>query len=578
MRSSAELSPARTESRDRLIKRTADEGPCPAVQRDPIETQKAVAEAITQLIRDGAPESGQLDALVALEREAQPAIERLLIQYVEGDAQVAAFEWKVWHCALRLTQSLFQANDHFLWHRRDAADGEWRKHEPVLLAQLFHHRKIEFLLRFLRYKKRSSELWRQLHEMYRCARERGLPDRCDAGGASDGKGRTTGEFEQQYLQILLLEAMNSGRFSPREGLWAYRWFARWCSAPGLQLAQLEDCARIAPTGFVVDPSGSDGLRRALSNERMPQGNLLHLDSSPLRAMIDQASASLRDGATTALPHQLTAAVRAGQIALLNKLSILFAPTPVDVERRAERKPVALAVQAIVGFPYIVEELCKNAQKPSEAMLSAADAGSENTLSPSGRPTFSPILSADASPMSLSLTGASDPIPQIWQVKDRSDSGCRMRGQIDNLNRVIPGALIAVRDSETAPWIVSVVRWFRRLMVDYVEIGVEYLGREPRFVKLVTDGERNLAVVDGPSLASRCFAALYLPPSEEFPTLPIKTLLLPAREFRPDAEVTLLSSNATYRLRLAEPIQQQYEYVWTSFAVIAKMAPPPAGID
>jgi hypothetical protein len=143
----------------------------------------------------------------------------------------------------------------------------------------------------------------------------------------------------------------------------------------------------------------------------------------------------------------------------------------------------------------------------------------------------------------------------------------MRAQIDSLNGVIPGSLIAVRDSETAPWIVSVVRWFRRLMVDYVEIGVEYLGREPRFVKLVTGCDRDLSVGEAPPLASRCFAALYLPPSVEYPTMPIKTLLLPAHDFRADSDVTLLSSNATYRMRLSEPIQQQFEYVWTSFALI-----------
>ncbi len=107
----------------------------------------------------------------------------------------------------------------------------------------------------------------------------------------------------------------------------------------------------------------------------------------------------------------------------------------------------------------------------------------------------------------------------------------MRGQIDNLNRVIPGSLIAVRDNEQEPWILSVVRWFRRLMVDYVEIGVEYLGREPRFVKMVTDYDRELATAEAPNFESRCFAALYLPPSEGYPTMPIKTVLLPAREFR-----------------------------------------------
>jgi len=235
-------------------------------------------------------------------------------------------------------------------------------------------------------------------------------------------------------------------------------------------------------------------------------------------------ASLRDNAT--LPEGATPAARAGQLALLKKLAILFAPNLVDIKRRTERKSVALAVQAIAGFPYIVDELQRN-----------------------GAP------------------------PQIWQVKDRSDSGCRMRAQIDNLNGVIPGSLIAVRESETAPWIVSVVRWFRRLMVDYVEIGVEHLGREPRFVK-VTDCDGDVSIAEAPNPASRCFAALYLPPSAEYPTMPIKTLLLPAHDFRTDSDVTLLSSNATYRMRLSEPLQQQFEYVWTSFALIDEVAALP----
>jgi hypothetical protein len=154
----------------------------------------------------------------------------------------------------------------------------------------------------------------------------------------------------------------------------------------------------------------------------------------------------------------------------------------------------------------------------------------------------------------------------------------MRAQIHNLNLVIPGSLIIIRESETAPWIVSVVRWFRRLMVDHVEIGVEYLGREPRFVKLVANDDGDLAIFDAPDRSSRCFAALYLPPSEEHPTMPIKTLLFPALEFRIGCDVTLLSSDAIYRMRLNEPIQQQFEYVWTSFSVIDTVAPPPSRIQ
>jgi hypothetical protein len=438
-------------------------------------------------------------------------------------------------------------------------------------VQLFAHRKVEFLLRFLRYKKRSSELWRQLHEMYRLARDRDIPDRPDAIGETDGTRRTIRKLEQQYLQILLLEAMNGGQFSPREGLWAHRWFARWSCGPGLQLAQVSGKAHFESKGFVVDLDSPDGFKRAL----VAGGKLLYFDSSPLSAMIDLEIASLRDEAT--LPREVTPAIRAGQLALLNKLSILFAPTPVNIARRAERKPVAVAVLAIAGFSNIVAELWKNGQTQNDGLASAATPGNEKSISSFAVPSFSPIFASggDAGPTSLSISDPFDTATQIWQVKDRSDSGCRMRAQIDNLNLVIPGSLIAVRESETAPWIVSVVRWFRRLMVDYVEIGVEYLGREPRFVKMFVNEDGDPAIARVADRSSKCFAALYLPPSTKQPSMPIKTLLFPAHDFRIGGDVTLLSSNATYRMRLNEPIQQQFEYVWTSFAVTDKAAPLPS---
>ncbi len=515
---SAALSPVRTDAPDHLIEGMAGEGVFPFVRADPFETQKALCETIGQLILDGQPQISQLEALPALERHAKPVIELLLTQYVEGDGQIGSFEWKTWHSAFRLSQSLFQAYEYFLHHIRETTDDNWTKHEPLVQVQLFHHRKLEFLLRLLRYKKRSSEIWRQLHEIYRLAHERDLLNRRRTISETDGKRRTMRGLEQQYLQILLLEAMNNGRFSPREALWARRWFARWCSGPGLQLVQLNDRVHFEPKGFVVDLSGSDGLKRVPAEKgNLIGGDLFYFDSSPLSAMIDREMASLRDDAT--LSCLTTSAVRAGQLALLNKLAILFARNPVDIERRAERKPVSLAVQAIVGFSYIVDELRKNGQRQNEEISSAAAPKTGNTIPPFEVPTLSPFLpaSGNTNPISLSTAGPTDAIPQIWQVKDRSD-------------------------------------------------------------KMVTDYDRDLATAETPNFASKCFAALYLPPSEKYPTMPIKTLLLSAGAFRTDADVTLLSSNATYRMRLSKPIQHQFEYVWTSFAVIDEVAPLPSWIQ
>jgi plasmid maintenance system antidote protein VapI len=159
-----------------------------SMHADPIETQQAICEAITELIRDGQAEISRLEALLALERQTQPMIDLLLTQYVEGDAQIGSFEWKAWNAALRLSQTFGQAHEFFLRHIAKIANGYWTDPEPLIRVQLFHHRKVELLLRFLRYKKRSPEIWKQLHRMYRLAHERDLLNRL---------GRTIGELEQQ---------------------------------------------------------------------------------------------------------------------------------------------------------------------------------------------------------------------------------------------------------------------------------------------------------------------------------------------------------------------------------------------
>ena len=264
----------------------------PIPQDDPIEAQKMLCLATTLLVQSGQPELAQLDALFALEPQGQSVGKLLLTRYVEGDGKLHSFDWRAWQAAIRLSQAFYQTHDHFLRYIRSTTDGNWTKHEPLVLVQLFHHRKVEFLLRFLRYKKRNSGQWRELHAMYLRAHEADLSNRPEANCESDTVCRTAGKLQQQYLQILLLEAMNSGQFSPREAWWAHRWFARWCNGPGVQLSLINGDRREDLNGFVVDLSGSDGLKRV----PVTADKLLYFDSSPLCAMIDQEIASLRDGA------------------------------------------------------------------------------------------------------------------------------------------------------------------------------------------------------------------------------------------------------------------------------------------
>src|ERR1700704_1732579 len=128
---SATLSPVQSERHDRPIKGVAGESFLHSVQADPIETQKAICEAISGLIRDDQLEISRLDALLALERQMQPVIDLLLTQYVEGDGHIGSFEWKAWNAALRLSQSFCQAHEYFLRHIGKIANDYWTDPEPL---------------------------------------------------------------------------------------------------------------------------------------------------------------------------------------------------------------------------------------------------------------------------------------------------------------------------------------------------------------------------------------------------------------------------------------------------------------
>ncbi len=161
--------------------------------------------------------------------------------------------------------------------------------------------------------------------------------------------------------------------------------------------------------------------------------------------------------------------------------------------------------------------------------------------------------------------------QEWQLKDLSASGCRLRGKIANPNRVLPGTLIAFRESDNLPWILAVVRRLRKRIGDRVDIGVEYVGQNPLGVTLVAEGDgAGQAKATADKKRKQC-TALYLRESSERPKMPFKTLILWPREFKTGRCLILRSDDANYTVRLKEPIEEQDGFVWLPYEVLDRRA-------
>ena len=256
-------------------------------------------------------------------------------------------------------------------------------------------------------------------------------------------------------------------------------------------------------------------------------------------------------------------VHARRLALLSKLKIVFAPKRPRFKRRGERTEVAsMSVQAMIGGLSSLFRMLRNeSRREAEVVTSPSPDVVEITISDvSNYAGVRRSPSSDGSMGALPLASFDVPQP-LWEVRDRSESGCRLRGRTLNPRQSLPGSLMAFRDND-APWTVAIVRRFSKIVGDNVELGVEHIGRDPKRVVLLAHDNK-----DTGNAKRGKIVALYLPESDAYPRIPIKTLIVPADEYSPGRVLTMLSTTNETAVRLKEPIEQQRDFVWTSFDVV-----------
>ena len=252
--------------------------------------------------------------------------------------------------------------------------------------------------------------------------------------------------------------------------------------------------------------------------------------------------------------------------ILAKLNVLCANERPVVVRRGERKPTALTVSVVVGLPQILDKLRSETQDAVVMALRAAAVGEDVTITAHGALLEPTGVYASTAAMQGSASAVDAAHPPMTMV-DRSDSGCRLHGPTLGSNPIMPGALIALREEAASPWTLAIVRRVKkRLAGKRVEIGVEYLGRDPRRVIVVGPEEERPSGGAAAGAAPR-FAALYLSGSSKYPVLPMKTLILPARGLAPNDRLSVRSHTDVYTIRLKEPLDEQAEFIWSPFAIL-----------
>ncbi len=530
-------------------------------QDDPIAVQKAVCATLADADARQSPTMSRLRALLALDKRVQTYVDALLVDFAAGSDQSASLGIKSWQAAFELCWSLGRAHGQFLRSARDSQGFRGcREYLPYVVLRVFQHRQIELFLRPYVEEGPTRFSWKELHEVFRFAQSRGLVhhdvpiNRCHSPSVGD----TT--LEREYIHVLLQDLANGGHFAPLDAFWVSQSIPRWSHAAALETRQV----RSAEHAFVVDPDGDAGLVRL---NRESAHACLCLDmASVLESMRDEI-ASLQD--VPGRRSQSPSRKHGRQLNVLRRLDVLCMPERPLIVRRGVRKSTALTVEVAVGMAQIVREL---RDKPEDVFVAVrqAEAGSEDVTSKN----FDGSADVPADGCIMGVSTVTPPVasldvagqPRLTMV-DRSDSGCRLHGPALAGNPILPGVLIAFRDDAVSPWTLAVVRRVKkRLAGKRIEIGVEYLGNDPRRIVVVLP-DSDASPARSPGSTPLRAAALYLRENSGHPVLPFKTLVLPACGLAPEARLSVHSRTEGYMIQLKAPLEEQADFTWSPFEIL-----------
>lgn len=528
---------------------------------NPIAAQKALCVALAEPIARATPTVDRLQALRVLDQRARILVDALVVNNVAGNPETPADLSLSWQAAFELCRSFGRIYGQVLRSMRDSQGAEGlRDHQAHVLLRLFQHSQIELLLRPFSDEQSTRFPWKEVHEAYRFAQSRRLQHQEFPINRNHSPDVVETTMEREYLHVLMQDLMNGGNFPPHDAFWLSQRIPRWCRA--LTLAPPE--ARGSEHGFVVDPHGDAGLAR--SNGQTAATCLCVDMTSVIKSIADEI-ATLREG--SGRPSQGSSPGRGRQLRVLNKLDVLCAPERPVIPRRGERKPAALTVEAALGLPQILRAL---RDAPGETVaapprFAARSEGMTITGFGGSADDSTGTYPNGANTVTQGASGAAKASRALLTMVDHSVSGCRLHGPALVTNPPTPGVLIAFREDAAASWTLAVVRRVKkRLAGKRVEIGVEYLGKDPRWVVVVAGDSETTPGKPSDVELSR-FAALYLPESGTHPVLPIKTLVLPARGLSPDDRLSIRSRKSIHTIRLKEPLEEQADFIWSPFEIL-----------
>lgn len=493
----------------------------------------------------------RLEAVMFLDSRSESLRRTLTAQYIDHASRSSKVENQLWQALFDLTQAFLQCYQAFA--RDLMAHSHNQKPHPMLtrlIARQIFHLGLDARIHLFRFEPWTPGRWVELHDLFAeaCAHKlERLP--------LAARHENTTTIEQEYLQVLVPQAMNSGSLTPRQLEWIAQELAEWCTPLRLSVEPG------SLNSFYVDLASRAGLKRR-ANPQALEGRALFLEMDPLHNLIMQNVVMLEEKLRS-MPLSDKSPRRHEQMNLLMKLAQQVDPAFKPLARRGERTLTDGRIDAIIGFAQISAFLREQSLFPAPPK----DASGSNYPDHLELSTFGHLRN----PARRAHEEMQRRIDNFgsrggWELRDRSQTGVRLVAPIDAIASVTLGTIVALKQPADSAWGLGIVRRMKRLTMERAEIGIQLIATTVTNVDLqeMKPGNGNYHV-DGEDtdLGGRMFHGLYLSLKNRTLGSPIQTLILPARDYQSNKRFRLTVMTTSFPVSFGRLLEEQPEWVWST---------------
>src|SRR5688572_9941149 len=182
--------------------------------QDVIGRQQHVMRAFEAMRQSRRPvDPARMQAVEFLDSALGADRRQLIKQYVENYDTAPKLAERIWQATYDLTQGFLSSYQTGLEEAvTQGSNPRWKPMVPLLFARLLHYYGTDAKVRVFRFERWIPGKWMELHRTYLRATELSV-DRVPALLTGAGPNATSWTAEQEYLNVLLIQQLNTGNLS-----------------------------------------------------------------------------------------------------------------------------------------------------------------------------------------------------------------------------------------------------------------------------------------------------------------------------------------------------------------------------